>query len=91
VPDGLVVTDQWGRPLPTVVPPTPPRPGGRPPPAAATYGHPEGARLYTRDVVSQSADREQDRLGYQWIDGGLVRTRASPGENEDDDEDEEDP
>ena len=79
VPDGITFSDQWGRPLPTVVAAIPPDHHGRPPPDAATYRHPDGGRLHARDVVFQSADREQRRLGYRWQDGELVRTRAGPG------------
>ena len=64
-PDGITFTDQWGRPLPTVVAAIPPAEHGRPPPDAATYRHPDGGRLLARDVVFQSADREERRLGIR--------------------------
>ena len=69
---GAVPCRRWCRP-------SRPTEHGRPPPDAATYRHPDGGRLHARDVVFQSADREQRRLGYHWKDGELVRTRAGPG------------
>jgi hypothetical protein len=59
-PDGIVFADRWGRPLPTVAPPTPP--GDRSPPDVEPYRHPDGGRLYARDVVFQSADRREREL-----------------------------